>query len=103
MRLSASQLFGERIDNNLFLPLGWKAEVKSDVPFQLVGTVLTDVLGYYQAVLKSVDTQRVYFLALNEVQDGWRLVMVEPKRVVLEKGDRRITLGLNEQHLFISR
>ena len=68
-----------------------------------MGTVLTDVLGYYQAVLKSVDTQRVYFVTLNEVQDGWRLVMVEPKRVVLEKGDRRITLGLNEQHLFISR
>ena len=91
------------IDNNLFLPLGWKTEVKSDVPFQLVGTVLKDVLGYYQAVLKSVDTQRVYFVTLNEVQDGWRLVMVEPKRVVLEKGDRRITLVLNEQHLFISR
>ena len=101
MRLSASQLFGERIDNNLFLPLGWKTEVKSDVPFQLVGTVLKDVLGYYQAVLKSVDTQRVYFVTLNEVQDGWRLVMIAPKQVVLEKDDRRITLALNEQHLFI--
>lgn len=91
------------IDNNLFLPLGWKAEVKSDIPFQLVGTVLTDALGYYQAVLKSVDTQRVYFLTLNEAQDGWRLVTIERKRVVLEKGDRRITLALNEQHLFINR
>ena len=91
------------IDNNLFLPLDWKTEVKSDVPFQLVGTVLKDALGDYQAVLKSVDTQRVYFVTLNEVQDGWRLVMIEPKRVVLEKGDRRITLALNEQHLFISR
>ena len=91
------------IDNNLFLPLGWKMEVKSDVPFQLVGTVLTDALGYYQAVLKSVDTQRVYFMTLNEVQDGWRLVMIEPKRVILEKDDLRITLALNEQHLFINR
>ena len=91
------------IDNNLFLPLGWKTEVKSDVPFQLVGTVLTDALDYYQAVLKSVDTQQVYFVTLNEVQDGWRLVTIERKRVVLEKGDRRITLALNEQHLFISR
>lgn len=91
------------IDNNLFLPLGWKAEVKSDVPFQLVGTVLKDALGDYQAVLKSVDTQRVYFVTLDEAQYGWRLVMIEPKRVVLEKGDRRITLALNEQHLFISR
>ena len=91
------------IDNNLFLPLGWKTEVKSDVPFQLVGTVLMDALGYYQAVLKSVDTQRVYFVTLDEVQDGWSLVMIEPKRVVLEKGDRRITLALNEQQLFITR
>ena len=91
------------IDNNLFQPLGWKAEVKSDVPFQLVGTVLKDALEHYQAVLKSVDTQQVYFVTLNEAQDGWRLVMIEPKRVVLEKGDRRITLALNEQHLFITR
>ena len=98
-----SEYFQVIIDNNLFLPLGWKAEVKSDVPFQLVGTVLTDALGYYQAVLKSVDTQRVYFVTLDEAQDGWRLVMIEPKRVVLEKDDRRITLALNEQHLFISR
>ena len=91
------------IDNNLFLPLGWKAEVKSDIPFQLVGTVLTDELSYYQAVLKSVDTQQVYFVTLNEVQNGWHLVTVEPKRVILEKGDRRIALALNEQQLFISR
>ena len=91
------------IDNNLFLPLGWKAEVKSDIPFQLVGTVLTDALSYYQAVLKSVDTQQVYFVTLNEVQNGWHLVTVEPKRVILEKGDRRIALALNEQQLFISR
>ena len=91
------------IDNNLFLPLGWKTEVKSDVPFQLVGTVLKDALGDYQAVLKSVDTQQVYFVTLDEVQDGWHLVMIEPKRVVLEKGDRRITLALNEQHLFLTR
>ena len=91
------------IDNNLFLPLGWKAEVKSDVPFQLVGTVLKDALGDYQAVLKSVDTQQVYFVTLDEAQDGWHLVMIEPKRVVLEKGDRRITLALNEQHLFLTR
>ena len=98
-----SEYYQVIIDNNLFLPLGWKAEVKSDVPFQLVGTVLKDALGYYQAVLKSVDTQRVYFVTLDEAQDGWRLVMIEPKRVVLEKGDRRITLALNEQHLFITR
>ena len=91
------------IDNNLFLPLGWKTEVKSDVPFQLVGTVLKDALEHYQAVLKAVDTQQVYFVTLNEVQDGWRLVMIEQKQVVLEKGDRRITLALNKQHLFISR
>ena len=97
-----SEYYQVIIDNNLFLPLGWKAEAKSDVPFQLVGTVLTDALGYYQAVLKSVDTQRVYFVTLDEAQDGWRLVMIEPKRVVLEKGDRRITLALNKQYLFIS-
>ena len=90
------------INNNLFLPLGWKAERKSDTPFQLVGTILKDELEHYQAVLKAVDTQQVYFVTLNEVQDGWRLVMIEPKRVVLEKDNRRITLALNEQHLFIS-
>ena len=90
------------IDNNLFLPLGWKPEHKSDIPFQLVGTVLKDELEHYQAVLKAVETQQVYFVTLNEVQNGWRLVMIEPKQVVLEKGDRRITLALNEQQLFIS-
>ena len=89
------------IDNNLFRPLGWTPEHKSDVPFQLVGTILKDELDDYQAVLKTVDTQQIHFVNLNETQNGWRLVMIEPKQVVLEKADRRITLALNEQQLFI--
>ena len=89
------------IDNNLFRPLGWTPERKSDVPFQLVGTILKDELDDYQAVLKTVDTQQIHFVNLNETQNGWRLVMIEPKQVVLEKADRRITLALNEQQLFI--
>lgn len=89
------------IDNNLFRPLGWKPERKSDVPFQLVGTILKDELDHYQAVLKAVDTQQVHFVNLDETQNGWRLVMIAPKQVVLEKDDRRITLALNEQQLFI--
>lgn len=67
------------------------------------GTLLKSQLDSYQAVLKSVDTQQVYFVTLNEVQNGWHLVTVEPKRVILEKGNLRITLALNEQHLFITR
>ena len=89
------------IDNNLFRPLGWTPERKSDVPFQLVGTILKDELDDYQAVLKAVDTQQIHFVNLNETQNGWRLVMIEPKQVVLEKAGRRITLALNEQQLFI--
>ena len=95
------QYFQVIIDNNLFRPLGWKSERKSDIPFQLVGTILKDELDHYQAVLKAVDTQQVHFVNLDEIQNGWRLVMIAPKQVVLEKGDRRITLGLTEQ-LFIS-
>ncbi len=91
------------IDNNLFRPLGWKPEPKSDVPFHLVGTILIDERNHYQAVLKAVDTQQIHFVTLDDVsQNGWCLVMIAPKQVVLEKDNRRITLGLNEQHLFIS-
>ena len=47
--------------------------------------------------------QQIHFVTLDDVsQNGWCLVMIAPKQVILEKDNRHITLVLNEQHHFIS-
>ena len=89
------------IDNNLFRPLGWKPERKSDVPFQLVGTIMKDKVYDCQAVLKEIESQHIHFVDVNGTPNGWQVISIAPKHIVLEKDDLRITLGLTEQ-LFIS-